>query len=148
MEKLGARHLFYKVLRYSWYFQISKVLSRSAIIRQLVYTLSISNKSTSWWKEHFVKHQLVSKYYEKDCRSGLKWSTEFMRLQFGRANEFWWWHFFWVMKIYLKSMKQRKKWEKNQLTSFSAWILEIRLILILKVFHNNKLEVCRRFFAY
>ena len=40
-------------------------------MRQLVYTMFISNNRASfhlWWKEHFVKHQKVSKYYENDCR--------------------------------------------------------------------------------
>ena len=40
-------------------------------MRQLVYTLFISNNCASfhlWWKENLVKHQKVSKYYENDCR--------------------------------------------------------------------------------
>ena len=39
-------------------------------MRQLVYTMLISNNRTSfhlWWKENLVKHWKVSKYYETDC---------------------------------------------------------------------------------
>ena len=37
------------------------------LLRQLVYTMSVSNNHPSfhlWWKENLVKHQKVSKYYE------------------------------------------------------------------------------------
>ena len=40
-------------------------------MRQLVYTMFISKNRALlhfWWKEHLVKHQRVSKYYENDCR--------------------------------------------------------------------------------
>ena len=39
-------------------------------MRQLVYTMFVSNKRTSFhsrWKENLIKHQKVSKYYENDC---------------------------------------------------------------------------------
>ena len=39
-------------------------------MRQLGYTMFISyNRSPFhfWWKEHLIKHQKVSKYYENDC---------------------------------------------------------------------------------
>ena len=41
-------------------------------MRQLVYTIFISNNCTSfhlWWKKKLVKHRKISKYYEIDCRS-------------------------------------------------------------------------------
>ena len=41
-------------------------------MRQLVYTILISNNHTSfhlWWNENVVKHPKVSKYYETDCSS-------------------------------------------------------------------------------
>ena len=40
------------------------------LVRQLVYTMFISNNGASfqlWWKENLVKHRKVSKYYETDC---------------------------------------------------------------------------------
>ena len=40
-------------------------------MRQLVYTMFISNNSASfhlWWKENLIKYQKVSKYYANDCR--------------------------------------------------------------------------------
>ena len=39
-------------------------------VRQLVYTVFISNNRTSfhlWWNENLVKHQKVSKYHKTDC---------------------------------------------------------------------------------
>ena len=39
------------------------------LVRQLVYTVFISNNRASfhlWWKQNLVKHQKVSKYYEND----------------------------------------------------------------------------------
>ena len=43
-------------------------------MKQLVYTMFISNNCTSfhlWGKENLVKHQKVSKYYENYCGSNL-----------------------------------------------------------------------------
>ena len=39
-------------------------------MRQLVYTMFLNNNRPSfplWWKQNLVKHQQLSKYYEKDC---------------------------------------------------------------------------------
>ena len=41
-------------------------------MRQLVHTMFRNNNRSSFhlrWKENFVKHRKVSKYYETDCRS-------------------------------------------------------------------------------
>ena len=41
------------------------------LVRQLVYTMFISNNHASchlWWQEYLIKHQRVSKYYENDCK--------------------------------------------------------------------------------
>ena len=53
-------------------------------VRQLVYTMFISNSRTIfhlWWKENLVKHEKVSKYYEDDCRSNkgfrAQWNNTF-----------------------------------------------------------------------
>ena len=46
------------------------MLSRWQLVRQLVYTILISNNRPSfhlWWKKNLGKLQQVSKYYEKDC---------------------------------------------------------------------------------
>ena len=52
-------------------FLIFPNINKSWVVRQLTYTMFISNNHTPfhlWWKEHLVKHQRVSKYYENDCR--------------------------------------------------------------------------------
>ena len=70
---LGERISFYfaRVFYYywkrslSWGFQIFLIFSKQ-VIRQLVYTIFITNNHASfhlWWKEKLVKHQQVSKYY-------------------------------------------------------------------------------------
>ena len=46
------------------------------LLRQLVYTMVICNNRLSfhlWWKENFVKHRKVSKYYETYCRINCFW---------------------------------------------------------------------------
>ena len=68
---LGAGLSFFGVWTVSWYF---RQLVVRQLVRQLVYTMFISNNRPSfhlWWKENLVKHQKVSKYYETDCRLGL-----------------------------------------------------------------------------
>ena len=44
--------------------------AKSEVIRQLVYTMFISNNHPSfhlWWKENLVNHLRGAKYYETDC---------------------------------------------------------------------------------
>ena len=44
-------------------------------MRQLVYTVFITNNNNSLhlrWKENFIRHQKVSKYYGQDCRCECK----------------------------------------------------------------------------
>ena len=46
----------------------------SQLVRQLVYTMFITNNRTSfhlWSKKNLVKHQKVSKYYEIHCLENL-----------------------------------------------------------------------------
>ena len=70
---MGARLPFYEVWTLSWYFLVSedpKTYVVRQLVRQLVYTMFISNNRASfqfWRKENLVKHQRVSQYYENDC---------------------------------------------------------------------------------
>ena len=46
-------------------------------MRQLVYTMLVSNNRTSfylWWKKNLVKYQKISKCYENDCYVLNLWS--------------------------------------------------------------------------
>ena len=73
-RRQGTRLSFYKVKTASWYFLVSqdpKFYVVRQLVRQLVYTMFISNNRTSfhlWWKENLVKHGKVSKNYETDWR--------------------------------------------------------------------------------
>ena len=53
----------------SKYPQILSLKSLLRFVRHLLYTIFIINNPPLfhlWWKEHLVKHQKVSKYYEPD----------------------------------------------------------------------------------
>ena len=67
---LGAGPYFYEVFRFSWYFLISWVLTRSATCESTRIYQFITNNHVSfhlWWNENLLNYQNVSKYY--DCRS-------------------------------------------------------------------------------
>ena len=62
--RLSTQLSFYKFLRFSQRFQ---VLSCSNVARQVVYTMFITCKRTSfhfWWKENMVENRKVSICYE------------------------------------------------------------------------------------
>ena len=71
--KLRTRLSIYKVLRFSRYFLITKILTSKVwqLVRRLVYTMLITNSHLSfhlWWKQNMVKHQKVWEYYDHDCK--------------------------------------------------------------------------------
>ena len=59
------------------------------LVRQLVYTMFITYNHDSfhlWWKENFVKHQKVSKYYGQDCSFLSKRTEELIMFIFQVLN--------------------------------------------------------------
>ena len=61
---------FTKFRDFSWYFLISPVLSRSAIVRRVAYTMLLSNNCASFHfcrKRNLAKHKKVLKYSKNVC---------------------------------------------------------------------------------
>ena len=73
-RRLGTRLSFYEFRHFSDVSYYPKILSLRSfwqLVRQLIYTMSISNNRTLFhlkWKENLVKYRKVSKYFETDCR--------------------------------------------------------------------------------
>ena len=69
------------------------------LVRQLVYTMFISNNRASfhlWWKKNLVIHQKVLKYYENDCiLVSLRYSVSISYVrQSSQLTQFLWTQFF------------------------------------------------------